>query len=761
MKKSILFSLFLFFLIPTAVAQGKFTYNLKVFDSKRMPKAGLEVVTVETSTFVRTVYKTDANGAVAIELKEEDGKQWVLHIGEMRNYTVLNVSPGSEGSGSGMVTYNPAHWKRQNQKTVDRSTLVLEDIPQRYPENAAPGANHEIVEVYVKSDKGRAYMGLEVKMVDVFESTSYSATTDDKGIARFKLPLNHKYQIDLDGEPDFSYYDTGERPLKKKLTLTYEKLNFEEVEDDEGFTTQIFREAPKPVSNRVMVMLKIFGGPNEGKNEMVYVQTNYSSRKYKGKTDENGMVIFMLPKKKTYNVSFEFQENAGAIDLSNFFGIGEMMTGVYYEPDPRLQFPENYLPTADDVNQYDLNNYSDKVYGDTDDDELLNVHLKWGNNKINSGSMEALLELGFSIKEPADKKAISKPLNIAFVLDKSGSMSGERIDLLKEAMYDFVEKLRPEDRVTIVFFDTEAVVAYDKQGVDKNYLKDIIGAAQADGGTSIYEGLTLGFQKVEEHQMGNSIDRVILLTDGYGSKPVDFILDESKKYFEKGISVSTIGVGEGYNHSLLSMISEYSGGLAHQAIESAGITEAMDKEFESLMYPVASNLRVKVKYNNRVIYKTLYGVPEKKNKDGVVVFELPRVYTSLNRMVLMKFKIENPDKDIDKNKISIEIDYYDEVKQADVSIVKETNLEWTDETDAEMIRDKEVQDVYTVAVINQTLKVIADYCDNQEYEAAQESIKETLKSLRKTNDDKFSPELTPLIEELEDYLVYIGRAMKK
>lgn len=716
---------------------------------------------IETSTFKRNVDKTDAQGKFSITLKEEEGKQWMVNVGEMFNYTLLNVSPGGNGSGSATITYDVDRWNRQNEPTLDRTSLSLEEIPQRIDYNYRPGQNEELVEISLLSPGGRAFYNIEVKMTSYALGVSYTTTTDDQGIARFVLPLNEKFQVDIDGEDDFTFYDTGNQTSIKRQKITYEKINFKEELNSEDYYVQTFIEKPKPVSNRVMVMLYVKGGDNDGAQEEVFIQTDYSTKKYYGKTNDEGLVIFMLPKKKTYHVSFNYQLDAGVIDLSRFFGIGYSQQLVIYKPDPRLQYPENYLPSLKDVKTYDINQYVTTRYPDTPSDELINVHVKWGNNKINSGAKEALLELGFSVKEPTNKAAISKPLNIAFVLDKSGSMIGENIDILKKAMLQLIEKLRPEDRVSIVFFDDEAVLAYGQNSLDKAYLSDIIRAVQADGGTSIYDGLKLGYETVEKNMQANSVNRVILLTDGYGSKPVDFVLEQSAAYFKKGISVSTIGVGSNYNHSLLELLSQYSGGFTHHALESEDINLALEQEFESLLYPLASDLTVQVFYNDHVIYKTIYGVPEKSKTDHSVTFTLDRVFSSLNKMVLMKFKIENPARDMDKNKIRIEINYFDETKKQPVSVVKETNLEWTDETDVEIVQDAHMKTIYSIATINQNMKVIAEYCDAKNYAAAKELVNQTLKSLKEINSERYDPELIPIITELKQMLIYIDRAILK
>lgn len=747
-------------------ANSQYTHNMTVYGPNRTPMKNLEVVMVETSTFKRTVYRTDNMGQLSIELTSEDGSEWMISIGGMKNHTLLKLRPGSYGSGSSQVNYDVARWNRKNEKPKDRSKLNLTIEPQNIPANVAPDGQHEIFEVQVVSENKRPFPGLEVGMTCYSMNKTFTARTDNKGIARFKLPLNKKFQIDLDGEENFEYHDVGATAYKQRITITYEKLNFKEVANAEGYLEQTFPVEPKPVSNRVMVKMNIAGGPNGGANEDIWVETDYSSKKYHGKSDANGDLVMMLPKKNTYKVHFKYQNDADVLDLSRFYGIGWVQKGFRYSPDPRLQFPENYLPKAETVKQYDINQFNLRQYDNTQDDELLNVHVRWGNNKINSGSMEALLELGFSVKEPIDKKAISRPLNIAFVLDKSGSMSGENIDLLKSAMLDFVNKLRPQDHISVIFFDTESVLAYDKPKLDKAYLQDIIGAVQAGGGTNIFDGLKLGYEQVDKNKSESSVNRVILLTDGYGSQPVDFVKEQSQTYFEKGISVSTIGVGEDYNNALLDMLTKYSGGFDHQAIQSEGITKAMDAEFESLLYPLASDLKVKVKYGNRIIYRTLYGVKESKQTDRTVHFELPKVYSSLNRMALMKFKVENPRMpepmtDIDKDKIQIIVTYFDERKGEEVEIIKETNLEWTDETDVEMVYDEQMKQTYSVAVINQTLKSIADLCDAKRFEEAKKTIQATKKSLKKTTADQYSEELLPLIEQLNEYIVALDRAIKK
>ena len=752
-------SLFSFILIScfTLISQGAISYSLKVTE-RNLPKSNLEIVLIETSTYERKTFLTDANGALDFTLTE--GAVWMMNVGEMKGYALLKLSPyGSKGSS--VIPYNVERWNRINQSPVNRTKVNLIEVPQKgVTSNTTPQKGHSVIEIDLKNGKGQVWRSVQVKMISFELNKSFVAYTDSRGIARFHIPNNQRYQIDLDGEVDYDYCDLGGRSVIKTLNFLYEKINFIEKVNTEGDTEQTFMEDPIPMSNRVMVTLNVQGGPNEGMNEDVYLDMTYSNNRYHGVTDENGDVIFLLPKKKTYLVSFHFQDNAGVVDLSRMRGIGQMSMGYIYSPDPRLEYPEDYLPTASEVKAFDINSFNKMKYPDTDDDNLINTYAKWGGNKINSESKEAIMEIGFSVKEPDQKATNSKPLNISFVLDKSGSMAGENIEILKKSMLKFISKLRPIDNVSIVFFDSESVVAYSQSLAKKNELEDIIYAFQARGGTNIYEGLKMGYEQISKTYDSKSTNRLILLTDGYGSKPIDFILEQSKSYFMKGISVSTIGVGHSYNNSLLSLLSKYSGGFEHHVLEADGIDAALDAEFESLFYPLASDLKVTVIYNDKIVYKTLYGIPEKKVSDNSVSFELKNVYCTLNKMALMKFKLNNPKPDIEKDIITIKVNYYDEVKQQDVETVKEMNLEWTDETDLELIYNDNLKQIYSVAYVNQCLKVIADLCDAKNYDAAKININETLTLINKITNDKFSEELLPLIKMLKGYLVVLDTAIK-
>lgn len=735
--------------------------EVKVRNNQGQMIPNQEITLVENRTFERKEFKTDATGKVTVLL--DSGQDWTLNIGEMRNYKTFRVPENGNRKGSMSVTYDLEHWNRISKPPVDRSKLQIRDIPQTIASTQKPTAKESVVELELKDKAGKSAKGIEVKMTCYETLRSYVTKTDKYGEARFLVPIKQNYQIDIDGDENASYCDLPEYPSSQSMSMLFEKIDFEESIDADGFLVQKFNEDPKGTSNRVFVTLKVMGGPNEGVNEEVTLDMAYSNNKYKATTNSEGEAAFLLPLKRQYIVSFPFQRDADVLNLKEFRGVGECYRSFMYEPDPRLQFPMEYLPSKENIPDLNINNYVTEEFQKTGDNELVNVHARWGNKKINSGSQEAILELGFSANKPGAKsKKTSKPVNISFVLDKSGSMSGEKFDVLKLEMAKFIDKMGSKDMCSLVFFESDAVAASPQQRMtNKSALKDILAVVQTGGGTNIYEGLKLGYEEVAKQFKPEYTNRVVLLTDGYGSRPIEDLLALSKTYFEKGISVSTIGVGDRYNESLLTILSEYSGGMRHHAIDGASINKALDKEFESLFYPLAEDLKVNIKYNNKIVFSQLYGVSLASKTDGNVTINLNKVYSSMNTLAMVKFKLENANKSIEQDKIIITVTYTDLVSDKKVTIVKEKALEWTEETDLELLVKRESQQLYGIAVINQSLKAVADLCVAENYADARINLGNTQKYISKLTEDQYGPDLKAAVEELKLFIAALDYVLDK
>ena len=128
--------------------------------------------------------------------------------------------------------------------------------------------------------------------------------------------------------------------------------------------------------------------------------------------------------------------------------------------------------------------------------EEIAIDVRWGNKYVSSKQKQAVLQVGIATQAFDDYTQIP-PLNIAIVIDKSGSMSSDnRLKKVKIALNEFVKSLRPDDIISIVTYDDEAETIYPAQKVSNGrLLKMAINSIQIGGSTNLNAGMVLGYEE--------------------------------------------------------------------------------------------------------------------------------------------------------------------------------------------------------------------------------------------------------------------------
>lgn len=194
------------------------------------------------------------------------------------------------------------------------------------------------------------------------------------------------------------------------------------------------------------------------------------------------------------------------------------------------------------------------------------------------------------------------PLNLATVIDASGSMSGMSIAAAKSATVGVIGALEEVDRLSVVSFATDTVVHCDavlQNIAGKSLAVARTGEINTRGSTDLASGWFSGCECVARVMQDNPNlrNRVIVLSDGHANHGITdpAILEKhAAELRTRGIMTSTIGIGTGYSPTQLQAIAEHGGGRMHDAETPEEIIEIVKAELEDLSMTVMDNTEIEL-----------------------------------------------------------------------------------------------------------------------------------------------------------------------
>jgi len=209
----------------------------------------------------------------------------------------------------------------------------------------------------------------------------------------------------------------------------------------------------------------------------------------------------------------------------------------------------------------------------------------------------------------ASMAQVQMPLNLSLVLDKSGSMQGKKIKNLREAAKLVVDRLGPQDTISIVAFsDRKYLIAESQPVTDKETLKKQIDRIRDGGGTAISGGMGQGLQELDKELAPDRVSRMLLLTDGqtFGDEKQCKKLAETAG--KKGIVVHALGLGDDWNEDLLDDIAQASGGVSDFIDSPDAIVGVFDSAVKSMQDTVVQNAQMVLRLANGVTPRQVWQV---------------------------------------------------------------------------------------------------------------------------------------------------------
>jgi Ca-activated chloride channel family protein len=208
------------------------------------------------------------------------------------------------------------------------------------------------------------------------------------------------------------------------------------------------------------------------------------------------------------------------------------------------------------------------------------------------------------------------PVNLCLVLDRSGSMSGDKIERAKEAAVAAVRRLGERDLVSLVVYDHEVETLVPAQSAANiEWIEARIRDIRSRGNTALYGGLSQGAAEVRKNAGGRYISRLILMSDGLanvGPRSPDDLGRLGASLLKEGISVSTVGLGTDYNEDLMTRVAQASDGNTYFVENSADLTRIFAAELGDVLSVVASDVSVEIDCGDGVRPVRIIG------RDGII-----------------------------------------------------------------------------------------------------------------------------------------------
>jgi Ca-activated chloride channel family protein len=221
----------------------------------------------------------------------------------------------------------------------------------------------------------------------------------------------------------------------------------------------------------------------------------------------------------------------------------------------------------------------------------------------------------------APARADRTPANLSFVLDRSGSMGGEKIALARQAVEQAVAALRAEDRFSVVAYDEQVDVVVPGSQATADARREAIealGRIDARGSTNLGEGWLRGCEQVALRLAEAGVNRCLLLTDGLANKGITDRGELSRHAAElraRGISTSTFGVGRDFDELLLQAMSDAGGGHFYFIEQARQIPDYITSEVGEVLEVVARGALLEVSAGEGTLVEPLTPLAHERNGD--------------------------------------------------------------------------------------------------------------------------------------------------
>ncbi|MDQ8181915.1 VWA domain-containing protein [Pelagicoccus sp. SDUM812005] len=361
-----------------------------------------------------------------------------------------------------------------------------------------------------------------------------------------------------------------------------------------------------------------------------------------------------------------------------------------------------------------------------------------------------------------------EPLNLIAVVDKSGSMSGQPLSLVRKSLLEVLEQLDSRDQLSVVLYGDRSHVYMDPIKAspgNKNRIRQTIQNIQSSGSTNLESGLKVGYDLADESAadfQGNT--RLMLFTDerpNTGNTSEHGFMTQMRNGSQKGYGLTTIGVGRHFGAELANTISSVRGGNLFYFPDVKSMQDKFANEFQTMVTELAYDMKLTLSPADGFKIAGVYGIPgdmlEWTDDGRSLYMEVETLFLSLRKGAIYfalapekgtSFGTTNKPhrKSIAQAKLSYEL------SNQKFPISQRVNLTLKDRDDASLglVRGEALIDQYVSLKKATTL-----YHEKGDTAQAYEIVRDLSQRFRELRDSEIKPE-QKLIKEIEKSLSIIA-----
>ncbi len=234
------------------------------------------------------------------------------------------------------------------------------------------------------------------------------------------------------------------------------------------------------------------------------------------------------------------------------------------------------------------------------------------------------------------------PVNVSIVLDRSGSMAGEKLERAKDAAKEAISHLSGDDIFSLVVYDTAVDVLVPATKVsDRELLHERIDSIRSGQSTALFAGVSKGAAELRKFLDMERVNRVILLSDGIanqGPSSPSELGDLGASLIKEGISVTTIGLGLDYNEDLMAKLADRSDGN-HVFVEHPNqLVGVFNEEFGDILSVVAQEVMIQIRTAESVRPVRVLGW-EADISGNLVEVAMNQIYSDQEKYVILEVEV--------------------------------------------------------------------------------------------------------------------------